>query len=180
MPERGKLPPSVARLLLLAATILVLTILWKPQREILWNGSWILKHCLDSQSRSPSNCIGQYEFSIANTGKHTERLKVEWLTGLNGWSAEGQVLNLSADFRRANDPDYSCDLTAERAGCSIENLAPGTLLVITIYCHRCEWSELESLDRQTPALATEARIYRSDPRSTYLFRRLGFFLSLLT
>lgn len=180
MPDRSKLPPSVTRLLVPAAVVLLLAIFWKPQHEILWDGSWVLKYCMDSESRNDSNCIGQYRFSIANTGKHAEHLKVEWPAGLRGWSAEGQVLNLSADFRRANDPDYRCDWTVENTGCSIENLSPGALLIITMHCRLCGSSDLELLDQQTPILVSDARTYRSDPRSTYLFRRLGFFLSLLT
>ena len=170
----------VKRLLVTAAVILVLGILWKPQHEILWDGSWTLKHCLDSRTLGQANCIGQYEFSLANTGKQTERLKIEWPPGLSGWSAEGQVLNLSADFRRANDPEYRCEWTPEHAGCAIENLAPGALLIITIHCRLCERSELELLDRQSPVVVSDVRTHRTDPRSTYLFRRLGFFLSLLS
>jgi len=37
-----------------------------------------------------------------------------------------------------------------------------------------------TLDRQSPVLVSDARTYRSDLRSTYLFRGLGFFLSLLS
>jgi len=180
MPENSTLPPSVKRILAPAVVVLLLAILWKPQHEILWDGSWVLKYCFDSQSRNDSSCIGQYRFSIANTGKHAEQVRVEWPAGLDGWSAEGQVLNLSADFRRDNDPHYHCDWTEEYTGCSIENLSPGTLLILTIHCRVCEQSELEALDRQSPVLVSDARTHRSDPRSTYLFRRLGFFLSLFT
>lgn len=170
----------VTRSLLPLALLLVVAIFWQPQREILWNGSWIIKTCLKLPAQGSSSCIGQYELSIANTGKRSERLTVEWPSSLDGWSAEGRVLNLSADFPRANDPEYRCDWSAGQAACSIENFAPGTLLVLKIHCSMCEWSELESLDRLAPVLVSEAKVHRSDPRSTYLFRRLRLLLGLFS
>jgi len=180
MPADSSLPPWVTRVLLPMALLLVLAIFWQPQREILWNGSWVLKTCLKLPTQKSSSCIGQYELSIANTGKRSERVRVEWPLSLDGWSAEGRVLDLSADFRRANDPEYRCDWAAGHAACSIEEFAPGTLLVLNIHCFTCAWSELESLDQQAPVLVSEASVHRSDPRSTYLFRRLRLLLGLFT
>jgi hypothetical protein len=179
MAESNLLSALSLRLFLPLAVILALALFWQPEREILWNGSWIFKDCLKLQANDASNCIGQYEFSIANTGEKSEHISVEWPMSLNGWSVDRKVLNLSADFKRANDPDYSCNWEAEHAGCSIDNFAPGTLLTITLRCLMCELAELETLDQQRPALISEARVYKSDPRSTFLIRRLGFFISLL-
>jgi hypothetical protein len=171
---------KAGRLLLFAPiiAICVFTLFWQPEREILWNGSWIIKNCMNVRAQGNSSCIGDYELSVANMGEKTERVVIEWPLSLDRWSVDKKALNLSADRKRAHDPDYSCNWQAEHASCSIDNFAAGTLLIITLRCLLCEQVELESLDTHTPVLVSEARVYRSDPRATLLFRRVGLLISL--
>jgi hypothetical protein len=160
------------------SAISLLALFWHPDSEVTWNGEWVLHQCRLLSDDGGSNCIGQYELSFGNSGEEPVEVRLDWPVDLRHWSLRTEVLNLSADRQRTNDPDFSCDRTAARAACSIDQFAAGTLLVITLRCILCDRKELDALSDNHPQVTSQARVYRSDPRATLLFRRLSLIFGL--
>lgn len=150
-------------------------LLWHSEREVLWHGAWTLQYCRLLAGNGGTNCIGQYELSFGNTGRHTELVLIDWPVDLRHWSMKSKVLNISAERQRANDPEFSCKKRAEETNCAISDFAAGTLLIITFRCLSCDQRELQAVGNNLPTVSSEARVYASDPRATLLFRRLGVF-----
>jgi hypothetical protein len=145
---------------------------------VTWNGDWILQECHLFGGAEESNCIGQYELSFGNSGDEPVQVHLDWQVDLRHWSLKKEILNLSADRQRANDPDFSCERSAARAACSIDHFAAGTLLIVTLRCILCHRKELDALSMNGPQVTADARIYQSDPRATLLIRRLSLIFSL--
>jgi hypothetical protein len=177
---RNHLPLAVILLLVIpVGAVSVTALVWQSEHEVLWHGSWILKHCGLTANGTESNCIGQYELSFGNTGDHGEEVLLDWPVDLRQWSMDWRVLNLSADRRRANDPNFTCRKMAESTTCAIADFAAGTLLTIKLRCLLCNRAQLHAMDQNPPVVTSQARVYSSDPRATLLFRRLGILLSWL-
>jgi len=177
---RNHLPLAVILLIVIpVGAVSVTALVWQSEHEVLWHGSWILKHCGLAAIDKETNCIGQYELSFGNTGDHPEEVLIDWPVDLRRWSMDWRVLNLSADRRRANDPKFTCPKEAEKTTCTITDFAAGTLLIIKLRCLLCGPAELQAFEEHPPAVTSQAKVHASDPRATLLFRRLGVLLSWL-
>jgi hypothetical protein len=86
------------------------------------------------------------------------------------------VLNIAADEPRTHDPVVICESSVEQTECSVERLAPGTLLILRFTCMPCRGTEVATLGEGQPEIRAVARVYRGDPRVSAIVRRLQVLL----
>ena len=177
---REHLLGGIALLLFLpVSAISVLALAWPVDREVLWYGDWVFSQCGLKSAPVAGNCVAQYELAIGNSGSTEERVDVDWDVDLRAWTLDHRVLDLSGDRARAHDPVLDCRREAERMQCSLDRFAAGTLVIIRLRCLLCARNTLRHVGDSPPRLLSTARVHRSDPRATLLFRRLGVLLSLV-
>jgi hypothetical protein len=160
---------GVAAVGLLLGTDYAASFLFAPARAVMHNGHLVFFDCNLPGDRP---CVAEYEYMLANTGRQDESAVTAWPVDLERWSRGQRVLNIAADEPRAHDPVVACESSVERTECSVERLAPGTLLILRFTCMPCHGTGVAALGDGQPEIRTAARVYRGDPRVSAIVRRL--------
>lgn len=164
---------AVAALALLFGADYAASLLFAPARAVMHDSRLAFFDC---NLPGDKPCIADYEYMLGNTGGHEENVAAVWPVDLGDWSRQQRILNIAADEPRAHDPEVVCESSAENTECSVERLAPGTLLILRFMCMPCRGSEIATLAEGQPEIRTGARVYRGDPRVSAIVRRLQVLL----
>lgn len=158
-------------------TASIVSLLISSDREIIYETS-LVSHC--GLSNVPDkDCVGLYHITLGNTGTRAESMLLTWPFDLSGWQRGHNILNIAADSPRANDPVVDCKMMESATACTIDQFAPGAMLIMDWTCYACGGMDLEKLEEMPVNLQSSATIAYGDPRVTILFRRLQALLQYL-
>ncbi|MBW8905135.1 MAG: hypothetical protein JF611_05620 [Betaproteobacteria bacterium] len=118
----------------------------RPRYEVLYHLSPIVSQCIGER------CVALYRLLVANSGREAqERVDVRWPAQFAGWQIDWS----------------SSDL---QGGHEIRNLAPNTLVELSVRCLDCTRGELEAARQASVRIEARGKIMEREPRVTMLGR----------
>jgi hypothetical protein len=160
--------------LLIFGTVSFTSLLFKADREIVYEGKMVASFCAKS-----GICFGHYELAIGNTG----RLQQDGITAVvriapAKWTASHSVSDLAGDQPRAADPTVKSTTSDNAYTYAIDRLTAGAEIKVRFNCTACSIDELR-LAKATPVdIYAAGTLREGDPRVTTLGRRLSLLLTL--
>jgi hypothetical protein len=140
----------------------------RPRHEILYRLSPALSQC--SSAAAKETCVAEYHLSLANSGlAPQERVAVHWPAQFAGWSMEWTASDLVASAKRRADPQVILGKDGESAQ-EIRDLAPNTLLELTLRCIECSRAQLEATRQAAVRIEARGKVIEREPRTTMLGR----------
>jgi hypothetical protein len=140
----------------------------RPRHEILYRLAPVFSQC--SGTTAKESCVAEYRLSLANSGlAPQERVEVRWPAQFAGWSVDWTSSDLVASAGRRADPEVNMskdgDFTHE-----IRNLAPNTLVELTLRCAECSRAQVEGTRQAAVRVEARGKVIERDPRATMLGR----------
>jgi hypothetical protein len=133
----------------------------RPRHELLYHLSLIVSQCTGER------CVALYRLLVANSGREAqERVEVRWPAPFAGWQIDWSSSDLVASTAPRADPD----IVATKGGHEIRNLAPNTLVELSVRCLDCTRDELEAARQAAVHIEAPGKIMEREPRVTMLGR----------
>ena len=140
----------------------------RPQYEVLYHLSPIASQCAGTPAGE--QCVALYRLLVANTGRDTqERVEVLWPTQFAGWQIDWRSGDLVASAEPRADPE----IAPHKGGGfthEIRNLAPNTLVELSVRCLDCTRGQLEAARQGSVRIEARGKIVEREPRATMLGR----------
>jgi hypothetical protein len=133
----------------------------RPRYEVLYHLSPIVSQCIGER------CVALYRLLVANSGRDVqERVEVRWPAPFAGWQIDWSSSDLVASTAPRADPDVAIS----KGGHEIRNLAPNTLVELSVRCLDCSRRELEAARQASVRIEAQGKIMEREPRVTMLGR----------
>lgn len=140
----------------------------RPRHEVLYHLSPVVSQCFSRAAKE--TCVAEYHLSVANSGlAPQERVELRWPAQFAGWSVEWVASDLVASAERRSDPQVTTNTDGGLAY-EIRNLAPNTLLELTVRCSDCTRAQLEATRHATVRIDARGTVIDREPRATMLGR----------
>ena len=140
----------------------------RPRHEILYRLSPVFSQC--STAGGKDICVADYRLSLANSGvAPQERVEVRWPSQFTGWTVGWTASDLVASAERRADPQVILSKEGEFAQ-EIRDLAPNTLLELTLHCVQCTRAQLEAARQAVVRIEARGEVIEREPRATMLGR----------
>ena len=138
----------------------------RPRHELLYQLSPGLSQCFPNATRE--SCVAEYRLSLANSGlEPQERVYVRWPPQLAGWQTGWTSSDLVGSAKKRAEPEVVKD--GESAH-EIRNLAPNTLVEITLRCTDCTRTQLQEARQARVQVEARGKLMEREPRLTMLGR----------
>jgi len=155
----------------------VFSLFYSSSREIVYDQNKVLEYCAHAGTPG-KNCTALYEIIIGNTGSQEETVRLAWPFDLSAWERGQKILNIAADEPREHDPRLACETSPTQSACTLDNFAPGTLVIMKFTCLACSGLEVGRMEGKPVAVESTAKIAHGDPRVNTIFRRFENLLSI--
>lgn len=133
----------------------------RPRHEVLYHLSPIVSQCIGER------CVALYRLLVANSGREAqERVDVRWPAQFAGWQIDWSSSDLVASAQPRADPE----IVISQGGHEIRNLAPNTLVELSVRCLDCTRGELEAARQASVRIEARGKIMEREPRVTMLGR----------
>lgn len=140
----------------------------RPRHEILYRLSPVFSQC--SAAGGKDSCVADYRLSLANSGRAPqERVAVRWPAQFAGWSVDWVASDLIASAKQRPAPKVILSNEGEFAQ-EIRDLAPNTLLELTLHCAECTRGQLEAARQAVVRIEARGEVIEREPRATMLGR----------
>jgi len=133
----------------------------RPRHELLYHLSPIVSQCVGER------CVALYRLLVANSGREAqERVEVRWPAQFAGWQIDWSSSDLVASTAPRADPE----IAASKGGHEIRNLAPNTLVELSVRCLDCTRDEVVAAQQASVHIEAQGKIMEREPRVTMLGR----------
>jgi hypothetical protein len=133
----------------------------RPRHELLYHLSPIVSQCMGER------CVALYRLLVANSGRDVqERVEVRWPAQFAGWQIDWSSSDLVASTAPRADPEIAISKGAHE----IRNLAPNTLVELSVRCLDCTRDELAAARQASVRIEAQGKIMEREPRVTMLGR----------
>ena len=140
----------------------------RPRHEVLYRLSSVFSQCFSAAAKE--TCVAQYRLALANSGlAPQERVEVRWPAQFAGWQVDWAASDLVASAARRADPEVTVSKDGEFAH-EIRNLAPNTLLELTLRCDQCTRAQLDAARQAEVRIEARGKVIEREPRTTMLGR----------
>jgi len=136
----------------------------RPRQEVLYHLSPIVSQCIGER------CVALYRLLVANSGREAqERVAVRWPAQFAGWQIDWSSSDLVASAQPRADPEIAVSKGGEFSH-EIRNLAPNTLVELSVRCLDCTRGEVEAARLGSVRIEARGKIMEREPRVTMLGR----------
>ena len=140
----------------------------RPRYEVLYHLSPIVSQCIGTAPGE--RCVALYRLLVANSGREAqERVVVRWPAQFAGWLIDWTSRDLVASAERRADPEIAPSRGGEFSH-EIRNLAPNTLVELSVRCLDCARDELAAARQASVRIEAHGKIMEGEPRTTMLGR----------
>jgi len=140
----------------------------RPRYEVLYHLTPIVSQCIGTAASE--RCVGLYRLLVANSGREAqERVAVRWPAQFAGW----QIDWTSSDLVASAEPRADPEIAESKGGVfshEIHNLAPNTLVELSVRCVDCTRGELSAAREASVSIEAQGKIMEREPRVTMLGR----------
>ena len=137
----------------------------RPRHELLYRLSPVFSQCAGKDS-----CVAEYRLALANSGLAAqERVEVHWPKQFAGWRVDWAASDLVGSAKPRADPQVIFSKEGEFAQ-EIRDLAPNTLLELTLHCVQCTRAQVEAARQAAVRIVARGNVIEGEPRITMLGR----------